>query len=251
MNEDKSARYHRLSRRLSLASLAWTTAFLAGLLASGGSASIRDWSASVGRSPSLTIAVSIVVLGLLHEPVAFLLAFYRGHVVEHRYGLSRQTFGHWLADHAKGTLVGGVLALALGVPLYAAIAAWPAWWWLVAGLAFSLVLVALANLAPVVLLPLFFRFEPLDQAVARRAAAAPRRSQAGARIVGVYRWELGTQTTKANAALTGIGVDAADPDCRHDARAVLGRRDRGRPRPRARAPRPPRHLDGDRCSRPR
>jgi STE24 endopeptidase len=204
MNEDKSARYHRLSRRLSIASFAWTTALLAGALATGASAWLRDLALRAGDRPWLTVALVIAGLGLLHEPVSLLIAWYRGYVVEHRYGLSRQTPVQWLGDHAKGALVGGVLALALGVPLYAAIAAWPEWWWLVAGLGFSVVMVALANLAPVLLLPIFFRFSPLDQPslVERLRALADR---AGARIVGVYRWELGAKTSKANAALTGIG----------------------------------------------
>jgi len=204
MNEDKSARYHRLARRLSIVSLAWTTIFLAGVLWSGAAAWLRDGAARAGGPPALTVALTIAALGALHEPVAFLLAFYRGYLVEHRYGLSRQTVGQWLADHVKGGLVGGVLALALGVPLYAAIAAWPAWWWLVTGLAFSVVLVVLANLAPVLLLPIFFRVEPLEHPslVDRLRALAER---AGARIVGVYRWELGAKTTKANAALAGVG----------------------------------------------
>lgn len=204
MNEDKSQRYHRLSRRLSIASVAWTTLFLAAMLASGGSAWLRDQAARAGDRPWLTVALVMIGLAVLHEPLSFLLSFYRGYVVEHRYGLSRQTPAQWLADHAKGASIGGVLALVLGIPLYAAIAAWPAWWWLVAGLGFSAVMVALANVAPVVLLPLFFRFTPLDQPslVERLRALAER---AGARIVGVYRWELGAKTSKANAALTGIG----------------------------------------------
>jgi STE24 endopeptidase len=204
MNEDKSARYHRLSRRLSIASFAWTTVFLAAILVSGGSSWLRDVAARAGGHPWLTVALVIVGLGLLHEPVSFLLSWYRGHVVEHRYGLSRQTAWQWLGDHVKGALVGGTLAIVLGVPLYAAIAAWPEWWWLVAGLGFSAVMVALANLAPVLLLPIFFRFTPLDHpALVERLRALAER--AGARIVGVYRWELGSKTSKANAALTGIG----------------------------------------------
>jgi STE24 endopeptidase len=204
MNEDKSARYHRLSRRLSVASLAWTVVFLATVLASGLSARLRDAAAAVGGPASLTTALVILGLAALHEPVSLLLTWYRGFVVEHRYGLSRQTAAQWLADHAKGALVGGALALLLGVPLYEAIAAWPEWWWLAAGLGFSLVMVALATLAPVLVLPLFFRFEPLDHpTLGERLRALAER--AGAKIVGVYRWELATKTSKANAALTGIG----------------------------------------------
>ena len=73
MNEDKSARYHRLSRRLSIASLAWTTALLAGVLATGASAWLRDRASALGGPRPVTVALTIIGLGLLHEPVSFLL----------------------------------------------------------------------------------------------------------------------------------------------------------------------------------
>src|SRR4051812_34250294 len=93
MNEDKSARYHRAPRLVSDAALAWTSALLAGRLGTGASAWLRDRAAALGGSHPVTVALTIIALGLLHEPVSFLLDWYRGHVVEHRYGLSRQTFG--------------------------------------------------------------------------------------------------------------------------------------------------------------
>jgi STE24 endopeptidase len=70
--------------------------------------------------------------------------------------------------------------------------------------AFALLIVGLANLAPVVLLPLFYRLKPLDRNTlrARLLALADR---AGARVLGAYEWGLGDKTRKANAALTGLG----------------------------------------------
>src|SRR6185503_256278 len=66
------------------------------------------------------------------------------------------------------------------------------------------VIVGLANLAPVVLLPLFFTFKPLHSE-SLRARLESLASRAGTRIVGVYEWALGTRTRKANAALAGLG----------------------------------------------
>ena len=63
---------------------------------------------------------------------------------------------------------------------------------------------------------------------------------------GAYEWGLGEKTKKANAALAGLGGDAADPRVRHDARRIFGRGDRGRAGARARAPRARRHLEGHR-----
>ena len=62
----------------------------------------------------------------------------------------------------------------------------------------------LVNLAPVVLLPLFFTFKPLEKATLRDRLTALA-SKAGTRIMGVYEWTLSDRTKKANAALTGMG----------------------------------------------
>src|SRR5262249_53181041 len=67
-----------------------------------------------------------------------------------------------------------------------------------------LILVVLVQLAPVLLLPIFYDFKPLerDTLVKRLVALADR---AGARVMGVFEWRLSDRTKKANAALTGIG----------------------------------------------
>ena len=80
----------------------------------------------------------------------------------------------------------------------------PGWWWLASGLFFAALLVTFAHLAPVLLLPVFFRFTPLD-APALRERLERLAERAGARVMGVFRWELGAKTSKANAALAGIG----------------------------------------------
>jgi len=80
----------------------------------------------------------------------------------------------------------------------------PGAWWLVAGLALAVVATGLATLAPVVLLPLFFRFTPLARpSLSDRLEQLARR--AGTRVVGVYEWALGDKSRRANAALTGLG----------------------------------------------
>ena len=62
----------------------------------------------------------------------------------------------------------------------------------------------LANLAPVLILPIFFKFKPLEDAelVARLTALAER---AGTRVRGVFTMMLSEKTTAANAALMGLG----------------------------------------------
>jgi STE24 endopeptidase len=69
---------------------------------------------------------------------------------------------------------------------------------------FAAVGVVLAQLAPVLLLPIFYRFTPLQRPeLAARLLALGRR--ANAQLTGVFEWQLSDRTRKANAALAGIG----------------------------------------------
>ena len=78
------------------------------------------------------------------------------------------------------------------------------YWWLAAAGAFFLVTVLLGQLMPVLILPLFYKVEPLDNQdlIARLARLA---AGTGLSIQGVYRLGMSEETSKANAMLTGLG----------------------------------------------
>jgi STE24 endopeptidase len=205
MNEDKSARYHRLQRRASLAATALSAAMLLVLLVSGWSAALRDRVATAtGGGFLLTVIVYVVLMVTINEVILLPTAFYRGVTLERRYGLSTQTTTGWWLDHLK------VIVLTIGFSVGGALIVWtllrwnPDWWWLLAALCFSTILIVLTQLAPVVLLPLFYQFKPLErEALASRLVALADR--AGARVLGVFEWRVSDRTRKANAALAGIG----------------------------------------------
>jgi len=204
-NEDKAARYHRLRRRASLASTVTAALFLLLLLVTGTSALIRDWSGSlVSGSFFLSVVLYTAALMLISIVVQLPFSVYEDLVVERRYGLSTQTTGKWCLDQVKGAAVGIFLG-AIAALIVVALQQWtPDYWWAAAAVCFCVLLIGLAQLAPVVLLPLFYDFKPLDRAslVDRLVALAER---AGARVLGVFEWRMSDRTKKANAALTGIG----------------------------------------------
>lgn len=205
MNEDKSARYHRLRRRASITSTVVGVAFLIAFVGTGASGALRAYVESIaGTSFLLTIALYVVLLGLLNEAISLPFAFYQGVTLERRYGLSTQTTARWWVDQAKAGLLALVFAL-LGAVIVCSLIRWdPDRWWVLAAAIFTLVMVGLVQLAPVLLLPLFYEFKPLDRdALVQRLVALATR--AGARVMGVFEWRLSDKTKKANAALAGIG----------------------------------------------
>jgi STE24 endopeptidase len=204
MNEDKATRYHRLSRRAAVFSTLLAAAMLAGLLYSGGSIAVRDIAVIYGPSHMFVVALYVLFVSVLFDTVLFPLSMYRGFVLEHRYGLSTQTFSHWFKDHVKAGLISLLFAEAGAAVVFYTLRRWPDYWWVIAGAGYSLVTIVLVNLAPVLLLPLFFKFKPLGSEELRQRLTALA-SKAGTRIMGVYEWTLSDRTKKANAALTGLG----------------------------------------------
>jgi STE24 endopeptidase len=206
VNEDRATRYHRLKRRGIALSLVWSGVLLVGLLVSGASVQLRDLASRApgGSSPAAVVLFYTLALTVLHETGSFMVAFYSGFVVEQRYGLSNERFKGWLWDQAKSLVVGLLLAGAAASIVYFFIRLSPTGWWLPAGAVFALLIIGLANIAPVLLLPLFYRVKPLDRdALRRRLLGLAER--AGARVLGAYEWGLADKTKKANAALAGLG----------------------------------------------
>ena len=69
---------------------------------------------------------------------------------------------------------------------------------------FALATVALARIAPVLLLPIFYKFKPLDRpALVDRLMGLATKARTD--VVGVFEWVLSGHTRKANAALAGMG----------------------------------------------
>ena len=204
MNEDKATRYHRLGRLSGIVSTVWTGFILVVLLTSGASVVLRQWASGASANPAATVALYVLILSLLLDAATLPFSFYRGFLLERRYGLSTQSVAHWVKDHGKAVLVGLLFAELAAEVVYFTLRSWPHAWWAVSGVAYSVVAIVLVNLAPVVLLPLFFTFKPLGKDTLRERLTTLA-SKAGTRIMGVYEWTLSDRTKKANAALTGIG----------------------------------------------
>jgi len=217
-----------------------TALALAVFLFSDGSAALAQGLASrFGAWWPLTNGVYVVVAVFGFAALTFPLSYYEEHALEHRYELSRQSFGGWLVDYFKGLALELVLALVFFEVLYALLRWAPGSWWLLATAFYVVFTIGLSAVAPVLIMPLFHKFEPLDnpELVARVTEFAQR---AGLKVTGVFRWGLAEKTATANAALAGLG---------RTRRIILGdtllsglhhRRNSGRTRPRTRSPAPPR-----------
>jgi len=200
----EARRYNRIRRWLDIADFVVGFVFLVVLLVTGWSSALRDVAIRFGSQVyGLQLFVYLALLLAISKALGLGLEYY-GFRLERRYKLSNQRFPSWAWDEAKGFLVGLVLGSIVVELLYYTIREWPQHWWMLAWALFMGLFILLAQLAPVMLFPIFYKFEPLDNEDLRRRLVVLS-ERAGTRVRGVYRWKLSEKSKKANAALTGLG----------------------------------------------
>jgi STE24 endopeptidase len=159
---------------------------------------------ATGNFAASCVVFSVTFLAFLYI-AGFPLHVANTFFVEKAFSLSRQTFSSWAKDEAKSATLSLVLSVFCIGFFYAAVFYFPAMWWVVCSLGWILLTVALAILMPVFLLPLFFKYMPVDDRelkdligdIAARSGIGP---------VDVCRIDLSRKTVKANAALVGMGA---------------------------------------------
>ncbi|MGD2252580.1 MAG: M48 family metallopeptidase [Anaerolineales bacterium] len=153
----------------------------------------------------ISVLLMALAVGLPWSLLALPLSFYRGFILPHRYGLSTQTLRGWLTDSAKGIALSITIGAPMLVGLYALLRQAPQVWWLWAASGYTLATAVLTALAPILLMPIFYKIQPLDTSradLAQRLTALAR--AAGAEVRGVFKFDMSRRTRAANAALVGL-----------------------------------------------
>jgi STE24 endopeptidase len=132
------------------------------------------------------------------------LSFYSGYILEHRYQLSNQTKRGWLVEQGKGLLLAIPFATLIANVMLEIIERWPKRWWMITTALALPFTVLLSQLAPVLIAPLFNRYEPLkNKQLAERLKTLAANS--GINVANVMQMDMSKQTKKANAFFAGMG----------------------------------------------
>jgi STE24 endopeptidase len=202
---ESAGAYSRAKRILFVVELAAGLAFLVLLLQSGASVSVARWLESFTVNPWLLTLLYMTAIGLAYEPIGLPLDFYGGYILEHRFGQSTQSFWAWAWDAIKGKLVGFVIGAILLEAVYWLLRSYPERWWIIAAFMFVAFAVVMARLAPVLLMPIFYKFTPLkDEELGKRLVRLC--EKAGTSVRGVFEMDMSRKTRAANAALAGLGA---------------------------------------------
>jgi STE24 endopeptidase len=205
LDEQKQAlakRYEKEKRLLGLAGTALSLGLLLVFYLAGLSGRLAN--SFSGGSPVPAFLVYVGVLLAWMSVLSLPLSYYAGYIHEHKWNFSTQTTKDWLLDQAKSFGISFVLGSLLLALLLWIMARFPEIWWLIAGLGSALVSVIMATLFPIVILPVFHRYEPIqDEELA--ASLQKILAREGLKGSGFYMEDMSRKTRKENAFLAGLG----------------------------------------------
>ncbi len=200
--QQQARRYEKEKRLLGLATMVLSLIVLLGFYYSG----LSSWLANlnIGGSIIFVFLIYVVSFLILLALLGLPLNFYSGYIHEHKWNFSNHTIKSWLWEQVKASLVGLILMTLLLGLLFWIMALSPRSWWLIAGLAFAFVSVVLATIFPVVILPIFNKYTPIQN----KELTDPLEkilSEGGLKSSGFFKEDMSRQTKKENAFLAGLG----------------------------------------------
>lgn len=129
---------------------------------------------------------------------------YHTFVLEKKYGFSTITWKLWLTDLVKSVLISAILTGMLLSAFMAFILYLPKSWWFWAWIFFTAFEILLLWLFPVVIAPLFNKYEPIkDEDLKGKIEALLAR--VGLKAKGIFQVDEGKRSKHTNAYFTGIG----------------------------------------------
>jgi len=198
--------YARIRRRLTLLELVIGGLYTTSWLVFGWGIDLTGRIEQLSNNPWLEVAVFALFFSGIYLIIDVPLSFYSSFILPHRFQLSNQKLQGWVGDLIKGMALSGIFGLLIIEVIYWLLRTLPEAWWVIAGFFIFAINIVLANLAPILLMPLFFKFTPLAEEYRELSERLVRLSErAGTRVRGVFQIDMSRRTKAANAALTGLG----------------------------------------------
>ena len=200
----KSQKYLKENTRFGLITDSITTPAVIIFILLGG----FNWVDQVARTLNWgPIATGLVFAGILlfgSQILGLPFSVYSTFVIEEKYGFNKTTPKTFVLDMLKGWL----LAIIIGIPVFSAVLwffertgsmAWVYCWG-----ALTVIQIFLMFIAPVVIMPIFNKFVPLEDGELKRAIEDYAEKQ-GFKMKGVFSMDGSKRSTKSNAFFTGFG----------------------------------------------
>jgi len=204
----KAIAYSRAQYRLYFAAIALSLAIYAFFWRSGFAVVLREWAKRVSARRFVQSAFFVCLFLAAVRVLEFPLDYYWGFLLEHRYGLSTQGLGSWIADWAKDLGLSALVGIILAWVFYWLVRRSPRRWWLYFWLASIPITLAFILVEPYVVEPLFYRFTPLEKTQPLLTGQIEKMLEhAGLSIPRsrIYEMDASAKTKIVNAYVSGWG----------------------------------------------
>jgi len=203
----RAIEYSHASYWLHFESEIYTILVLALIVSSGLSAKFRDWAEAASKRRFVQALVFIPLLLAANELV-YLPANIYGQHLELKFDQSIQSWPSWLWDWTKAELIALVCAVPLALLLYAVIRRSPRRWWLYFWLATLPIIAAVMYLEPMIIEPMFYRFQPLAErhpALVDQLEKLVARAGLGIPPNRMFEMQASEKLNSLNAYVSGFG----------------------------------------------
>ena len=173
-------------------------------LISGLSQQLADGLRATFSSPWIYTGLYVAITVFGWAVLMFPLSLYEEHAVEKAFGNSEESLGDWFHFYVRGLLIEIGLVVVFSEVVYALLRNFPGTWWFWTALFYIGAVIVFSTLAPVVILPLFFKAKPILEAP---WLPRVRRMLNDAHLpnINIFEWGFSDRTHTENVVLAGIG----------------------------------------------
>lgn len=205
MSNQKAKRYSSLKYGLAIMETAYLLILLFFFLSSGLSKVLANIISKLVLNHYLIIPLYLLVSYIIYYILSFPLTLCHSFILEHKFSLSRQKISDWLKDQFKATIISYLIGVILLEVFYYILRHNPDIWWLIVGLFWIFFSLILAKLAPLLIIPLFFKYKKLsDERLRQKVINLAEKMKM--KILDVFEIDFSKKTQKANAGFVGIGA---------------------------------------------
>lgn len=196
--------YNRSVRIAYILGFLLQVAVLSWLLFSDGGQGVSGWVRRASNSRTVQIGLFFLITWTLLKAVALPVSLYQSYFLQHQWGFSNQDLISWGKDYLLGSGLELLISMVGVMLLFYIMDKQPVFWWVTVTVLLSGWLVVQAFLWPVLISPLFNKFEPVgNERIAKMVEQLS--LEADVTVNEVLVMDASQRTTKANAYFAGVG----------------------------------------------
>jgi STE24 endopeptidase len=201
---DRAKKYSNIKYGLAIIDTVYTLILILLFLSLGFSQRLSAIIYKMGFASFFSLPIYLLAVFIAYYILTLPFIFYGSFLLEHQFSLSNQKIEDWFSDQIKGSAISFIISLIALEVFYYLLKQSPGAWWIFVSVFWIFFTLILARLAPVIIIPLFFKYKKItDQTLRQRIMSLAEKTKV--KILDVFEIDFSKKTQKANAAFVGLG----------------------------------------------